>query len=222
MRIKIAIADDHQLVRRGLRKILEDFKDFQVILEASNGKELLEAIEQSELVPDIALVDYSMPVMNGVKTCEALVRSHPRIRPVALSVHDDPDTISEMINAGACSYLLKDADPEMLKRVLLSVFRDGHYYDNMIMDSMRKARTRELDGKRKDKVLAGKMEKLSDREIHFIKMCCTEKTYNEIAGEMGIAERTAESYRANIFEKLAVTSRTGVVMFAIESRLVEV
>src|SRR6267142_1683159 len=140
MQIKIALADDHQLVRGGIKLLLENFPEFKVIIEASNGKELLEKISQGKTLPQIALVDVTMPVMDGFETTRQLNQLHPEIKVVALSVHDELKTVNNMIESGANAYLLKDSSPQMVKETLLQVHEKGFYYDQLVIESIMKTK----------------------------------------------------------------------------------
>ena len=219
MQIKLALADDHQLVRGGIKLLLENFPEFKVIIEASNGKELLEKISQSKALPQIALVDVAMPVMDGFETTNQLNQLHPEIKIVALSVHDDLKTVNNMIESGANAYLLKDSSPHMVKETLLQVHEKGFYYDQLVIESIMKAKEQPASNRAR---VAGIDVRtlLTAREIEFIKCSCSEKTYKEIASDMNISERTVDGYRESVFSKLDLKSRTGLVLYAIHFGIV--
>jgi DNA-binding NarL/FixJ family response regulator len=224
MQIKIALADDHQLVRGGIKLLLENFPEFKVNLEASNGIELLDKIRAAKSPPQIALVDVSMPVMDGFETSRQLNIEFPKIKVIALSVHDDLKTVSNMIESGAHAYLLKDSSPEVVKETLLQVAQKGYYYSQFVIESLMQSKIDEEEVKRKNGSVKGNIingkELLTSREIEFIKYSCSEMTYKEIADVMNISHRTVDGYRESVFSKLDIKSRTGIVLFAFHEKLV--
>jgi DNA-binding NarL/FixJ family response regulator len=204
--------------------LLENFHEFKVIIEASNGKELMEKINHSKSLPQIALVDVSMPLMNGFETTRQLLAEYPNIKVVALSVHNDLRTVSEMIHSGANAYLLKDTSRSLVKYTLLQVYEKGFYYDHLVIDSLMKAKNKdeELNSFLRGKYSSGSIALLTDREIEFIKYCCSEMTYKQIAEEMNVSLRTIDGHRDSVFKKLEVKSRTGLVLFAIHAQIISV
>jgi two-component system invasion response regulator UvrY len=123
MTIRIALADDHQLVRKGIRLLLESIEGFKVVAEAANGKELIEEIANINRLPDIALIDVNMPVMDGHETVSVLRAKYPELRLIALSVNNDLHVIREMVRLGANAYLFKDSSPAVFRTVLQEVIR---------------------------------------------------------------------------------------------------
>lgn len=224
MQIKIALADDHQLVRGGIKLQLENFPEFRVVLEASNGKELLDKLSKSKSLPQLALVDVTMPIMDGFETTRQLNEQYASIKVVALSVHDDIKSVNDMINSGANAYLLKDASPVVVKMTLLEVFKKGYYYDQFVIDSIMKSKDEEEALNRKNRnernSAAAIQAELTARELEFIKHCCSEMTYKEIADLMNISQRTVDGYRESVFSKLDIKSRTGIALYAIHKKIV--
>jgi DNA-binding NarL/FixJ family response regulator len=219
MHTTIALADDHQLVRKGIRLLLEDIGKFKVIIEAGNGRELIDLIEEASALPELVLVDVNMPVMNGFDTVLELKEKFPELKMIALSVNDELHIIRDMIKAGANAYLFKDSSPEMFEKVLREVSEKGFYYSKSVVDSLISTekgpamqRSSEQD----------QLQNLSNREREFIKLCCSEMTYKEIADIMNVSQRTVDGYRESTFDKLNIKSRTGVVLFAFRSGLSEI
>lgn len=218
MPVTIAIADDHQLVRKGIRMLLENIKEFKVVSESSHGQELLDQIEQLPKLPDLVLVDVTMPVLDGYETVGALRTKYPDLKIIALSVNDQLSTIRDMIRQGANAYLFKDSSPDVFRKVLIEVHAKGFYYDKQVIDSLLlpESSREAMNGNQRQKLL----QDLTNREREFVQYCCSELTYKEIADKMGVSQRTVDGYRENTFDKLNVKSRTGIVLFAFHAGIV--
>ncbi|GDX52981.1 DNA-binding response regulator [Bacteroidota bacterium] len=221
MKFKIALADDHHLVRGGIKMQLESFTEFKVIIEAKNGKDLINQLQEAETLPHLILMDVSMPIMNGFDATTYINQFFPDIKVVALSVHDDIITINKMIESGANAYLLKDSTPMLVKNTLLEVMARGFYYDRFVIDSIMKAK--EINNSSDNSISESEktIRLLTDREIEFTQNCCSELTYKEIASKMNVNYRTVDGYRESVFNKLSIKSRTGLVLFAVHHGLVE-
>lgn len=221
--IKILLVDDHQLVRSGIKMIVEKFINCQVISEASNGKEILEQLTAKKSFPDIILMDISMPLMNGIEATAIISREYPSIKVIALTVHNEMNNIANIIKAGARAYLLKDSSAEILEHTIQHVYKNDYYYDKFVVEQMMKFGTSEEDNDLDIEKLRRHADEaikwLTPREIEFIKLCCSELTYKEIASEMKISQNTVNNYRENVFDKLEIRSRVGIVLFAINHRL---
>ncbi|ELR73789.1 two component transcriptional regulator, LuxR family [Fulvivirga imtechensis AK7] len=208
----VVIVDDHVLFAQALENLVNTFDHFKVLYHVKNGHELLEKLEDTESIPDIALMDINMPVMNGIETMQRINNSHPDIRVLALSMDDDEGTIIKMLRAGAKGYLLKDIHPDTFRTALNDVTQKGFYYSdritNTVLSSLHKSEPPEIH--------------LKEREIEFLKLVCTEKTYKEIAGDMFLSPKTIDGYRESLFEKLQVKSRIGLVIYAIKNDLYKV
>jgi two-component system, NarL family, invasion response regulator UvrY len=221
MAVTIAIADDHQLVRKGIRLLLENIKEFKVVSEASNGKELLEQLASLAKIPDLVLVDVNMPVMDGQETVAKLRDMYPQVKIIALSVNDQLHVIRDMIRLGANAYLFKDSSPEMFRKVLQEVYTKGFFYDQQVIDSLL-IPDKNLKGQPPGNYHLKMINDLTNREMEFVKYCCSEFTYKEIADKMGVSQRTVDGYRENTFDKLNVKSRTGIVLFAVQAGIYKV
>lgn len=218
MTIRIAIAEDHELVRKGLLLLLENISNFKVVADASNGQELLNMIHELPEEPHLALIDVHMPVMDGQETVRALKEQYPEIKIVALSVNTDMETIRDLIQEGANAYLFKDSTPATFKKVLIDVFEKGFYYSKEVIESLMHTGNTKKSSHETERINRA-VSNLTKRELEFITQCCSEKTYKEIADCMGISMRTVDGYREIIFDKLQVKSRTGIVMFAYNAGL---
>jgi DNA-binding NarL/FixJ family response regulator len=211
---KIVIVDDHLLFASSLEKLIDTFGGFKVLYKAGNGAELQEQFELNKPKPDIILLDVNMPVMNGLETVVWLTETHPNIKVLVLSMEDDEDHILKMIRSGAKGYLLKDIDPENLKHALLEVLQKGFYYTEKINEIL--LEIVQGKGKPSDKSL------LKENEITFLKLVCTEKTYKEIADIMCLSPKTIDGYRQELFSKLNIKNRVGLVLYAIKNNFVDV
>lgn len=208
---RVAIVDDHKLFRRGLVELLDKMDACQVIWEASNGIEVMKKTAQ-EGVPDIALIDCNMPLMDGEATTRWLRKEYPVVRVLALSMYDDEDNIIRMIRAGAVGYMLKDSDPAELKIILDEIVEKGYSYSSSVSKALAN----------NTRIEPSAAIALSDREKEFLMHACSEMTYKEIADKMNVATRTVDGYRESLFEKLSCRSRVGLVMFAIRNGMVAV
>ncbi|SFO58695.1 two component transcriptional regulator, LuxR family [Chitinophaga sp. YR627] len=213
----IAIADDHAMLRKGLEVVINMFPNHQVLFTASDGDDLIKQLDPNQL-PDIVLMDISMPGKDGYQTTEYLKEHYPEINVLAVSTLESEAAIIKMIKHGARGYVLKDADPSELKIAFDEILSKGYYYNELITRKVMQSIHQLVDDRNPLPVFA----KLTDREIQFLKLACSEKTYQQIAKEMFVSERTVDGYRDALFKKLEVTTRVGLVMFAIRNKLVDV
>lgn len=206
---QIALVDDHRLFRSGIASLIQKLGDYRIIFEASNGEELIVKI-QSGLIPDIILLDINMPVMNGINTATWLRGAHPEIKVIVLSMFDDPDKVLAMLKLGIKGYLLKDAEPYEFEQALQKVSHDDFYYPDFVTKYLLDTINPTIDH-----------SKLNSRELEFLRLAGTELTYKEIADQMKISVRTVDGYRDQLFEKLHVKSRVGLVLYAIKNKLID-
>jgi two-component system invasion response regulator UvrY len=221
MNIPIGLVDDHHLVRSGLKMLVNSFKKYKVVLEAGNGEELLQKLTTCQPLPEVLLCDISMQPMNGVETTAALAKIYPSIKVIALTVHNDNQHINNMIEAGARAYLLKESQPDIVEHTISQVLMHGSYYTQEIVSQMIQAKQHAAEN---DKVYSKKyslqiIETLTTRELEFVKLSCSELTYKGIADEMNVSHHTINGYRENVFDKLGINSRVGLVLFAIHNGL---
>lgn len=214
MPISIAIADDHYLVAEGLANLVQKFDNYEVLLVAENGRDLLSRF-QSGTLPDIALVDLNMPQMDGFETAFQLRQLHPTVRVIALSMTDREEHIIRMVRNGARGYLLKDCRPSELRRALDDVMTKGFYYSDFLTHQL----IRSIKAPDAEKPMS--FFNLNNREYNFLKMACSELTYNQIADKMCVSPRTVDGYREVVFQKMSVRTRVGMVMEALRHGLVQ-
>ena len=209
--INIGIIDDHQLFVKSLGLMLESFTNYNVAIEAFNGKDLQEKMKQKITVPDIILIDVNMPQMNGYETAKWLNENYPQIKLVALSMNDDDHTIIDMIKAGCCAYLMKDTHPNELEKALTEINEKGYYNGDASNINYRRLMKSEQEKESLN---------INDRERNFLRLACSDKTYKQIASEMNLSERTIDGYREVLFQKLKVQSRVGLCLEAIRKQIV--
>ena len=205
----IALVDDHRLFRSGIASLIEDFDSYTIIFEAGDGEEMIRKINP-KLKPQIILLDINMPKMNGISSARWLRDNHPDINIIVLSMFEDAEKVLTMVRMGVKGYLLKDAEPNEFEDALHRVSQNEVYYPEFV--------TRHLvDSINIDFNIA----KLNSREIEFLKLAATELTYKEIADHMCISSRTVDGYRDQLFEKLHLKSRIGLVLYAIKHKLID-
>lgn len=213
MSIKIALADDHTLIRKSIRAMLEQ-DDFQVVCEASNGKELIEGLKGKS--PQVVVMDVSMPVLDGVQTTLWLKKNMPDVHVLALSMMDDDTTVIRMIRAGARGYVLKDVEPRELRKAIRDIADKGYYYSELVTGKVFHSLHSD-----EENLIAEQTTNLTERELEFLKHCCSEMSYKQIADAMVVSPRTVDGYRDALFDKLEVKSRIGLVLYATKSKLVQ-
>ncbi len=213
----IAIVDDHTMFRKGLINLINLFPNYSVLFDASNGKDFITQLNPKHL-PDIVLMDITMPVMDGYATAEWLQTNYPEIKILALSTMDSETAIIKMIKSGAKGYVLKDADPSELKYAFDEVLSQGYFYNELITRKVMQAVNNLLDTKNPLAAFA----KLTERELEFLKYACTEMSYKEIADKMFVSVRTVEGYRDALCEKLDLKSRVGLAIYAIKNQIVTI
>lgn len=209
--ILIAIADDYPLVVEGLKTIIKTFSNCHVIIEAYNGKELIDKIRYSKTNPTICLLDLNMPIVNGYEVLEILKEEFPHIKVIVLSMHYNEFSIIKSINCGARACIPKESFPQDLLLAIQQVNNLGYYHTENVVSIV-------------NNVLGKKnlANQITDQEIDFLKLCCRDLSYVEIAKEMNVSPRTVDGYRDRLFKKLDVKSRSALVMFAVQSGLVKI
>lgn len=212
----VVLVDDHVLLRNGLASLIRSFGRFDVLFEASDGKDLIRQLRISRC-PDVILLDIGMPEMDGYETACYLSRHYPEIRVLALTMSDADTAIVRMIKNGAKGYILKDIDAHGLERALDAIVDKGYYYSETVTEKLIDTVTHPDEPVRRFRDILS----LNDREIEFIKLVCTEWTYKEIADRMYLSPRTIDGYRDALFEKLNVRTRVGLAMYAVKNGIVQ-
>jgi len=212
MKINIGLVDDHQLFSKSLELMLASFKGFQVVVDARNGVDLQKKMKTVSTMPNVMLIDVNMPVMNGMQTAKWLKESFPDIKLAALSMNDNEQSIIEMFRAGCCAYLFKDTHPNDFELALHQIFDKGYYNSDHHHLNFSK-----LVANQQAHAL-----QLTDKEMEFLGLACSDKTYRQVAMIMKLSERTVDGYREALFRKFNVQSRTGMALEAIRRGLIKV
>jgi DNA-binding NarL/FixJ family response regulator len=214
-KIKIAIADDYKIFREGLKVSLSSDDNLQVMMEADNGEDLLK--ELTTQTPDVILMDLKMPIMDGMETTKEVRKKHPGIKILVVTMYEDDKFIIHMMENGAHGYLLKNAEPEEIKRSIHAVFENGYYFNDLV----NKALLKKLVLKNNLKPSFNTNVELTEREMQVLKLICEEKTAVEIGKEIFLSPRSVEGIRQRLIEKIGVRNTAGLVMFAIKNGLVD-
>ena len=209
--IRVALADDHKLVRKSIISMLSDYDDIEVVADASNGDELFRLLEKLNPPPDVCLLDVNMPVMNGYETIVKLKQHLPEMKILMLTQYDNEFVIIRMLRAGANAFMLKDSDPSELVLAIRTIMNKP-FFNSTLVNGHLISIVQKGD---KNSTLT-----LSDIERTFLKYCASDLAYKEIGKAMNLSVRTIEGYREKLFLKLDVKSRTGLALYAIKLGLV--
>lgn len=213
--IKVAIADDHKLFRKGVILSLRQHTNISFIIEAENGDELLTKI--AEETPDVVLMDLRMPTKDGIETTKEVNRRYPDIRILILTMYEDERFVAHLMENGANGYLLKNADPNEIKKAIMEVMARGYYLNNFVNRVLLKktnARNKSIPSLSSEIVL-------SDKEKEVVRLLCMEYTASEIAQKMEISPRTVESIKDRLMERFGLKNTAGLVFFAVKNNLID-
>lgn len=213
--IRVALVDDHVMLRNGLAALVKSI-GFDVLFEANNGEDCIQYIDAGK-IPEVILMDISMPVKDGFETTLWIRKNHPEIKVIALTMIDDENTVIRMLKNGAKGYLLKESGPAELKTAIHAVMKKGFYYSEMVTGRL----VHSIAGDDEESKTSQQLIHLTDKEIHFLQLTCSELTYKEIADKMKLSPRTVDSYRDNLFHKLDLKTRTGLAIYAIKNGIVK-
>jgi two-component system, NarL family, response regulator NreC len=209
MALRILLADDHQVVRQGFRAVLETY-GFEVVAEASDGREAIELADRHR--PDLAILDLSMPVVNGLNAASEIMRRVPHVRIVLLTVHTEEHHVAAALRAGIRGYVLKSQAAGELIQAIQDVAQGGTYLSSkvsgLVVEAYLSGRTTPAD-------------LLAPRERQVLQLVAEGKTSKEIASLLGISAKSAESYRSRIMDKLDIHDTAGLVRYAIRHHLIQ-
>jgi len=203
------------MIARALTGIIEQFKTYTVLYEAQHGKALIEQFRQPRNIPDIVLLDITMPHMDGFETAAWITANHPGVLILALSMQDDETSLLKMIRAGAKGYILKNSHPRELEKALDALVQHGVYYSDALS-------SKALHSIAHQDAAHDPATTLNNREITFLQFAATELTYKEIADKMNCSPRTVEGYRDGLFAKTGLKTRVGLVVYAIKRGIIKI
>ena len=213
--IKVAIADDHQIFRKGVILSMRSYTNIKFVMEANNGEELLEKIPEFE--PDVVLCDLKMPVKDGIDTTKLITKNFPNIRVIILTMYEDERFVGHLMDCGAAGYLLKNTDPSEIKKAIMDVMRTGFYLNPFV----NKVLIKKNYSKQKFNPSLTSEVVLSDREKEVLTLVCMEFTAAEIALKMDISARTVEAIKDRLMERFGVKNSVGLVFYAMKNSLID-
>ena len=213
--IKVAIADDHKIFRKGVILSLKPYHNIKFVLEAENGEELIQGVKNAQ--PDIILMDLKMPVKDGIETTKYLNKHFPSIRILILTMYEDERFVGHLMDSGANGYLLKSTDPEEIKQGIMDVMRTGFYLNNFVNRVLiKKNYARQKFNPNLNNEIV-----ISEREKEVLSLVCLEYTAQEIAQKMDISARTVEAIKDRLMERFGVKNSVGLVFFAMKNSLID-
>ena len=209
--VRVLIADDHAMVRAGVRRLVEDLAEVVVVGEAENGEQAMELAERER--PDIMLIDISMPGMNGLELAAWATKNLPDTRVIVLSMHAEDEYVLEALNAGAAAYLLKRSAPEELALAVRAVAAGDRYLGTAVSRQVVEAYMARAGGPRAPRL------QLTPRQREVLKLVAEGRTSRQIAAALGIGVRTVETHRAELMDRLGVRDTAGLVRYAVRMGL---
>lgn len=209
-KLNILVTDDHTLFRRGTMMLLESFDEIGTVDDAENGKEAIEKLEENSF--DLLLLDLEMPVLDGWETAKKVVSKFPEVKIIMISMHDSLQIISDLIEIGVHSYLLKNADPDEVHKAIVSVTNNDFYYNQLVSKALHKKVQK--DGLNKG---VARRADISPREIEILQLICQELTMKEIGEKLFVSEQTVHTHRKNLMKKTKAKNAVGLVKFAFQN-----
>ena len=205
--IRVVLADDHDLVRSGIKALLSMVEGVEVIAEARDGRELITLVES--LNPDVVMTDISMPGMDGITAIAEIHGKHPQVRLLVLSMYDTVDFVKRAVANGACGYLMKDAPPFELEQAVRSVMATGSYFSPAIAQRLLQPSEPTVD------------DELTQRQVEILTLIAQGKSAKEIAFELGLSPKTVDVHRARIMERLRLNDIASLTRYAVRKGLVK-
>ena len=205
--VRIVLADDHDLVRSGIKALLSMVEGVEVIAEARNGQELIALVD--DLMPDVVMTDISMPVMDGITAIAQIHAKHPQVRMLVLSMYDTVDFVKRAVANGACGYLMKDAPPFELEQSVRSVMATGSYFSPSIAQRLLQPSEPTVD------------DELTHRQVEILRLIAQGRASKEIAYELGLSPKTVDVHRARIMERLHINDIASLTLYAVRKGLIK-
>jgi DNA-binding NarL/FixJ family response regulator len=213
--IKVAIADDHKIFRDGIKMALSGKEYLKIIWEAEDGKDLIHKMKIK--LPDVLLMDIRMPEMDGINAISLLRKEYEEVRIIVLTMYDDQEMISKMMEMGANAYLTKTTDPEEIYNAILTCMNDDFYFN----DLLNKAVLMKLQQKKTTRQFYPNPVKFNEKEISILKLIAQDKTTEEISKEVFLSPRTIETIRQNMKTKVGAKTIAGLVMYGMRNKLID-
>jgi RNA polymerase sigma factor (sigma-70 family) len=210
MKIRALVADDHAIIREGLSIMLGNQPDMEVVGKAANGREAVRLVDEEK--PDVAIMDISMPELNGIEAIQQMLPHHPQMKVVVLSIHETKPYVYRALKAGARGYLLKETAGLEVVEAVRAVYRGERYLSRRIADLLMDVSFRQLE----TSIELSPLEKLSPREREILQLVAEGKTSQEIAERLSISPKTVDTYRSRLMHKIGVDDVAGLVKFAIQ------
>ena len=210
-KLDILVTDDHTLFRKGTMMLLNSFDEVEHVDEAENGKEAIEKL--SEKAFDLILLDLEMPVLDGWETAKKVVSKFPDVKIIMISMHDSLQIVSDLIEIGVHSYLLKNAEPDEVYKAIISVINNDFYYNQLVSKALHKRIQKE--GMERPGV--ARRADVSPREVEILQLICQELTMKEIGEKLFLSEQTIHTHRKNLMKKTKAKNAVGLVKFAFQN-----
>jgi two-component system invasion response regulator UvrY len=210
--IRVLLADDHGIVRAGLRRLIEESGDIRVIAEASDGQEAIRLAQSS--LPDVAVVDISMPGMDGLEVIDQIHNRYPKLPVLVLTMHEEEQYVIRALNVGAAGYVTKRSAPEKLVEAIRKVHGGGRFLSDSAAETVAARLSRGRSG-------PSPLDNLSNREIQVLRCLALGRTNREIADAYGLSIKTVDTYRSRLLAKLNLRNNAELSRFAIQNRLIE-
>ena len=213
--IKVAIADDHQIFRKGVILSMRPYTNIKFIMEADNGDDLIQKIPEAQ--PDVILCDLKMPVKDGIDATKVISKNYPHIRVIILTMYEDERFVGHLMDCGAAGYLLKSTEPAEIRKAITDVVRTGFYLNPFV----NKVLIKKNYSKQKFNPSLTSEVVLSEREKEVLTLVCMEFTASEIAAKMSISARTVEAIKDRLMERFGVKNSVGLVFYAMKNQLID-
>lgn len=212
LKLKVALVDDHRLFRKGLLSLLDMISgEIEVLFEADNGIDMQRKLADTAQMPEIILMDISMPEMDGFESVSWLNKHHPSVKVLVVSMVENEESVIKMLKLGVKGYLSKDVEPQELNNALSAIKSQGFYYTDFITGKLVHTLQQDASIAQAQNDMA-----LTKKEVIFIELACSDMTYIDIANQMFLSPKTVDGYRTSLFEKLQVKSRVGLALYAVK------